>query len=202
MQMVGECGPLLLLAHGLGGRPSDWQPLVTALQESFRVITFAQAGSLDADPALFEPERHRSLLGFADDLGALCAELGLRQICYVGHSLAAGFGALVMGQAQTAPQAQEFVQVLRQLDPQVTATCLEAAFRSDFRGLMGRLALPTLVLQSVRDPAVPLAAAEWLAAAIPAARLQVLPSEGHFPHVVDPALVLAAIRPFLQEALP
>jgi sigma-B regulation protein RsbQ len=250
----------LVLGHGVGGRPIDWQPLVEALRDRFRVITFAQAGSLDADPDLFEPTRHCSLLGFADDLGALCAELGLRNLCFVGHSLAAcagalaaigdpdliarmvmlngsacyisdaeqgyiggftseqvdqilsqmrtdyaawaaGFGQLIIGEGRSPHESREFVRVLRRLNPQVTATCLEATFRGDFRALMGRLAVPTLVLQSVNDPAVPIEAAEWLAETIPDARLQLLPSPGHFPHVVDPQMVLAAIEPFLDEAL-
>ena len=251
-------GPTLLLGHGLGGRPTDWQPLVEAFAPTYRVITFAQAGSIDADPALFNPARHGSLVAFADDLGMLCAELGIREAIFIGHSFgasagalaaagdpgvfsrlvllngsaryvddpaahyrggfsaeqvsallreialnfeawAAGFGPLVMGQMARQTDVLEFVGVLQQLDPTVAATCFRAAFCSDCRALVGRITAPTLVLQSHRDPAVPLEAAQWLAAAIPAGRLQPLACEGHFPHIVDPAAVIAAVQAFLEE---
>lgn len=253
--------PTLLLGHGLGGRPSDWQPLVEAFRPRFRVITFAQAGSLDADPSLFNSARHGSTMAFADDLSLLCAELNIRQAVFVGHSLgatagalaaagdpglfsqlvllngsacyvddpatgyrggfsseqmeellqaialnfeawAAGFGPLAMGKDASAEDVLEFVRVLHGLDPVVAATCFRAAFRSDSRQLMGRITAPTLVLQSANDPAVPLEAATWLAAAIPNGRLQRLSCEGHFPHIVDPAAVITAIESFLGEVRP
>lgn len=256
-----EEGPTLLLGHGLGGRPGDWQPLVEAFRDSFRVVTFAQAGSRDADPALFTPARHGAIVAFADDLSLLCAELGIRQAIYMGHSLGAmagalaaaadpglfqrlvllngsacyvedpaagyrggftgvqvkellraisldfeawtaGFGPLLMGQTARSEDVLEFVRVLRELDPVVTATCFRAVFQGDCRALMGRITAPTLVVQSSNDPAVPLEAASWLASAIPSARLLPLACEGHFPHIVDPAAVIAAIGPFLQQVLP
>lgn len=57
--------------------------------------------------------------------------------------------------------------------------------------------VPTLVLQSTHDPAVPLEAAQWLAGALPNARLRVLAAEGHFPHVVSPGGVVAEIEAFV-----
>jgi pimeloyl-ACP methyl ester carboxylesterase len=39
--------------------------------------------------------------------------------------------------------------------------------------------------------------AQWLAEHLPDARLQPLDSSGHFPHVVNPAEVIAAITPFV-----
>lgn len=253
-------GPTLLLGHGLGGRPSDWLPLVEAFAPSYRVITFAQAGSVAADPALFNPARHGALVAFADDLGMLCAELGIRGATFIGHSLgamagalaaagdpglftrlvllngsaryeddpatgyqggfsaeqvtallqeialnfeawAAGFGPLVMGQMARQSDVLEFTRVLQQLNPAVAATCFRAAFRSDCRAVVGRITAPALVMQSHRDPAVPLEAAQWLARALPAGRLLPLACEGHFPHIVDPAALIAAVEAFLQEEL-
>lgn len=257
----GTAAPTLLFGHGLGGRPSDWQPLVEAFRPRFRVITFAQAGSRDADPSLFHPARHGSTLAFADDLSLLCAELNVRGAIFVGHSLgatagalaaaadpglfsqlvllngsacyvddpatgyrggfsseqmeellqavalnfeawAAGFAPLVMGKDASAEEVLEFVRVLNELDPVVAASCFRAAFRSDSRQLVGRITAPTLVLQSANDPAVPLEAATWLAAAIPNGRLQRLSCEGHFPHIVDPVAVITAIASFLEDVRP
>jgi len=61
--------PWMVILHGLGGGPSEWAPVVSAFADDYRVLTFAQAGSADADPGPYSPARHCSPLGFADDLG-------------------------------------------------------------------------------------------------------------------------------------
>lgn len=57
---------------------------------------------------------------------------------------------------------------------------------------------PTLLLHGARDPLMPLAAAEWLAAALPQARLDVLPSAAHAPFLSDPARCTALIADFIH----
>lgn len=93
-KVSGDAGPWLVFAHGLGGSPSDFDPLVRSLSAGRRVLTFAQAGSVEADPVLFSPSRHSSTVGFADDLGLLCADLGVRDAVFVGHSIGGNAGAL------------------------------------------------------------------------------------------------------------
>lgn len=92
--VTGDRGPWMVLAHGLGGSPSDWDPFVSAFSDHFRVVTFAQAGSPAADPSAFSAVSHASLLGFADDLALLCAELGVREAVFVGHSFACTVAAI------------------------------------------------------------------------------------------------------------
>lgn len=92
--VTGDRGPWLVFGHGIGGRPADWDRCVAAFADDYRVLTFAQAGSVDADPQIFSPTRHGNLLGFADDLSMLCGELGVREAVYVGHSLAATAGVI------------------------------------------------------------------------------------------------------------
>ncbi len=53
------------------------------------------------------------------------------------------------------------------------------------------------MVQSLSDPAVPLAAARWLADTIPDGRLVELTTSGHFPHVVDAAEVTRAVADFV-----
>lgn len=243
---------MVVLGHGVGGSPADWSPLVEGLQHRAQLITFALAGSAEADPASFSPSRHASVLGFADDLAQLCADLALRGAIYIGHSLsgmagvlasiadpglfrrlilinasarylddplsgyrggfssqqvesmlasiasdygawASGFGPLVMGNPERPEFGTEFARSLKRLDPTVAAVTFRAAFTSDFRHLMPRLSVPTLVLQSQADPAVPIETAQWLAAAIPGARFAPLHCSGHFPHLVAPAELMALI---------
>jgi len=94
VKVSGDHGPWLVLAHGLGGAPSVWDPFVEKFQAGNRVLTFAQAGSEDADPRCFSPARHSSTLGFADDLSLLCGEMGVQEAVFIGHSIGGNAGAL------------------------------------------------------------------------------------------------------------
>jgi sigma-B regulation protein RsbQ len=84
----------MVFAHGLGGSPSNWDPFLSSVGAGHRVLTFAQAGSAAADPALFSPARHSSTLGFADDLSLLCGDLGVRDAVFIGHSIGANAAVL------------------------------------------------------------------------------------------------------------
>ena len=253
VRIAGDAGPTVLFAHGLGGHQSHWDPVVAALSQRARCITFSLAGSPDAAPSLFSPQRHQSVMGFADDVAMLCAELGVRDTVYVGHSVSAmagmlaaaadpglfsrmvllngsacyindpdtgyiggftrqqidevlaaiasdftlwsgGFGRLVMGNESTPRFAEEFITTLRKYSPEVAAIVFRAAFSSDFRAIVSRVKVPVRVLQSIDDPAVPMATAQWLADNLPMAHLQPLKASGHFPHVVNPEEVISVIR--------
>jgi sigma-B regulation protein RsbQ len=251
----GDVGPTVLLAHGIGGTADDWGWVALRLGEEARTATFALAGSAAADPRLFSHERHRSILGFADDLAALVHALDIRGCVLVAHSLSAiagavaaaqepglfsrlvlingtaryaddpasfyvggfthesieatlgaidadfigwseAFGKLMLGPRAKRSSVDHFTRSLRGLGPEVASTVLRAAFTCDFRQLVTAIAEPVMVVQSRNDPAVPDSAARWLARAIPRSALRLLRSEGHFPHLVDPAEVLTVIREF------
>lgn len=90
----GSGTPVVVLAHGLGGGPSDWDAVAAGLEAHCTVVTFAQAGSLAADPMLFVPARHRTVYGFVDDLANLLVDLDLEGVTFVGHSFGGIVGAL------------------------------------------------------------------------------------------------------------
>ena len=259
VHVYGEEGnPVMILAHGLGGNQGHWDSLVEHFQNSKRVVTFALAGSPDADPKLFSPVRHANVLGFADDLSMLCSQLGIRGSIYVGHSVSAmaallatsidpglfsclvllngsacyiddpdngyiggfsheqidellnaiaadfftwtsGFAKVIMGNPDRPQFAEEFARSLGSYDPDVSLTMFRTAFKSDFRSMMPKVIPPVLILQSRADPGVPVAASEWLAAALPSSHIELLESEGHFPHIVSAGEVIARIEAFLQK---
>lgn len=111
----------------------------------------------------------------------------------------AGFAPYVMRNNDRPEFAHEFTASLSRYRPELAHTVFRAAFTGDHRDVMSRVSPPTLVLQSTNDPAVPLAAARFLADTIPHAELEVLAVEGHFPHVVAPDLVIDAIDRFLDR---
>lgn len=57
---------------------------------------------------------------------------------------------------------------------------------------------PTLLIHGERDPLMPLAAAEWLAANMPDARLEVFAGAAHAPFLADPDRYARLVREFAQ----
>jgi pimeloyl-ACP methyl ester carboxylesterase len=71
------------------------------------------------------------------------------------------------------------------------------AARADSRETLPTVAVPTLVLVGAEDVLTPPSEAALLAAAIPRARLDVIPAAGHLANLENPAAVNAALRAFL-----
>ena len=114
-------GPVLLLVHGITERAATWDPLVEPLTRSgFQVvrIDLRGHGSSSRTPPY-------DLATMATDLGAVVADLDLRDPLLVGHSLG---GAVVSAYAAGAPcravvnvdqplALAEFKDTLGQLEP-------------------------------------------------------------------------------------
>ncbi len=71
----------------------------------------------------------------------------------------------------------------------------------DYRPEAQRITAPTLVIHGEVD-SIPLAASEAWTSAIPNARLLVLPTVGHFPHVEAPSAFFDAVETFLSGGWP
>ncbi len=87
-------GPPMVFAHGFGCDQHMWRFVAPAFEDTFRVICFDHAGSGAADPRLYDPERHSTLQGYADDVLAICRALNLKGVVFVGHSVSAMIGVL------------------------------------------------------------------------------------------------------------
>lgn len=115
-------------------------------------------------------------------------------------SWANGFSQVFMGNLDKPDLACGFAESLRTLRPDVALATIEMILRSDQRvecRQLGGLGIPTLVMQTRHDAAVPRAASQWLAQTL-RAQWQELDLEGHFPHVLDPRLVASRIRAFVD----
>ncbi|MCB9689476.1 MAG: alpha/beta fold hydrolase [Alphaproteobacteria bacterium] len=82
--------------------------------------------------------------------------------------------------------------LLGRADPEAAARLLECLH--GVRPRLDRLALPTLVIHGELDAIVPVAAATFVATAIPGARLEVLPRIGHVPTITAPDTVARLIE--------
>ncbi|WP_297506720.1 alpha/beta hydrolase [uncultured Caulobacter sp.] len=87
---VGEVGsgePALVLLHGFGADQAIWRRLTHRFAETRRVILYDQMGCGASDLAHYDPERYRTLEGYADDLVEILDALRLRDATVVAHSV-------------------------------------------------------------------------------------------------------------------
>jgi pimeloyl-ACP methyl ester carboxylesterase len=81
------------------------------------------------------------------------------------------------------------------------AACCEALARWDFRGRLGEIRAPTLVIGAVEDSATPPPHAELLASGIPGARLEILEGAAHLANVEQPAAFAELVSAHLAPAV-
>ncbi|HYI40359.1 MAG TPA: alpha/beta hydrolase [Allosphingosinicella sp.] len=91
----------VMFAHGFGCDRNMWRFVAPAFEETHRVILFDHVGCGKADSAAYDPERHGSLQGYADDVVEIARAAGVRDGIYVGHSVSAMIGILA---ARAAPE--------------------------------------------------------------------------------------------------
>ena len=89
----------MLFAHGFGCDQAMWRFVTPAFASDFRVVLFDHLGAGRSDLSAYDPVRHASLDGYADDVVALCRELGLSDVVLVGHSVSAMIGVLAVARA-------------------------------------------------------------------------------------------------------
>lgn len=104
------------------------------------------------------------------------------------------------GDARAKAVSRELIERADPLPPAATlATGLDWLRDVDLRPLAGQVTTPTLLLHGKRDPLMPLAAAEALAALLPDARLEVFADCAHAPFISDPAAFAARLSAFVHE---
>jgi sigma-B regulation protein RsbQ len=94
-------GQPMLFAHGFGCDQNMWRYIAPRFEDEFRVVLFDHVGAGNSDPSAYEPQRYSSLSGYAGDVVAICTELELRDVVFVGHSVSAMIGVLA---AAAAPE--------------------------------------------------------------------------------------------------
>lgn len=97
IKIVGnQSGPTLFLAHGFGCDQNLWRLIVDRLQSDFRIVLMDHVGSGASDPEAWDDTKYSSLDGYADDVVEILRDLDLRDVVFVGHSVAAIIGVLAV----------------------------------------------------------------------------------------------------------
>lgn len=122
------------------------------------------------------------------------------------QAMAANYQAWVMGfaakvvAADTAHAAVDaFSKGLLAMRPDITARIARMIFQSDVRSLLPELSVPTILIHSRNDVAVPGAVADFLSDAIAGSRLVWIDADGHVPHLTAPTAVAGAIQRNLAD---
>lgn len=84
----------VVMVHGFGCDQTVWSRLLPRLESDYQLILLDLPGFGAADPAAFDPQRHGTPAGHAEDLAALCEELQLEGAMMVGHSIGGTIGMM------------------------------------------------------------------------------------------------------------
>ena len=87
-------GQPMLFAHGFGCDQAMWRFVTPQFENDFRVITFDHVGFGASDKSAWSAQRYATLQAYADDVLDIVHELDLREVIFVGHSVAAMIGLL------------------------------------------------------------------------------------------------------------
>lgn len=104
----------------------------------------------------------------------------------------------LVGPNATAAARAQLLGSLEALRTGPYKQALRAILSTDFRALLPRINVPTLVIVGSCDKVLPPPASEALAAAIPNAELVVLDGVGHLSNIEAPEIFNATLRRFLQ----
>lgn len=186
------CGELKLSdAIFVGHSFSGMVGVLAALVEPRR---FRQLVFVKSTPRLLDDPESGYVGGFSQaELDALFDAMASSY-----HSWASGFAPLAMGNPERPELGQEFVRTLSSMRPDIALNAARTIFQYDHRLDLPRLKVPTLIIHSGEDLAVPNQVGEYMARRIPLARMMTIAARGHLPHLSSPEAVNRAIDSYLH----
>jgi 2-hydroxy-6-oxo-octa-2,4-dienoate hydrolase len=184
-RLPGARGPIDLLGHSLGGAVA--LDVVRRHPRLVRRLVLVDSAGLPPKESIdvlaaslpFAPR------GFEDSRRLLATSVASR---WLGHPLVALAASAYKGRRRNRPQLLKLLAAI--------AAGEDALSRRD----LARIPHETLVLWGDRDRIFPLATGRRLAAALPAARLEIIPRCGHVPPTERPLAFARRVAAFLDGA--
>jgi sigma-B regulation protein RsbQ len=109
------------------------------------------------------------------------------------YAWASGYAPLVIGNPDKPELSTEFANTLSAIRPDIAQAVAKVIFQSDHRAELPRLKVPTVILQSSDDIAVPPQVGKYMEENIPDSQLIPIPARGHVPQLSAPSAVTSAI---------
>jgi sigma-B regulation protein RsbQ len=94
VKVFGKGTRPMLFAHGFGCDQNMWRFVTSAFEDDYKIILFDYVGSGKSDLQAYSAERYGALDGYAQDVLDICAELELKDLIFVGHSVSGVVGML------------------------------------------------------------------------------------------------------------
>ncbi|WP_245678293.1 alpha/beta fold hydrolase [Chondromyces crocatus] len=113
------------------------------------------------------------------------------------HAWAAGYAGAMMATPDRPHLAVEFAESLSSIRPDIAQAVIRMILESDHREDLPRLTVPTLVVQSTGDLAVPQHVGRYMAERIPHSTYRTVEASGHFPHISAPEATTQLIHSYL-----
>lgn len=110
-----------------------------------------------------------------------------------------GFAPLAVG-ADVPAAVQEFSRTLFNMRPDITLFVSRTVFNSDLRGVLGQVKVPCCIIQTESDVSIPASVAQYMKDHLGGRTVvEILPTEGHLPHLSAPGILAAALRRYLPR---
>ena len=114
---------------------------------------------------------------------------------YLGWS--ATMAPVIMGNPDHPELGEELTSSFCSVDPAIASQFAKVTFLSDNRRDLGRVTVPTLILQCADDVIAPAVVGNYVHDSIPGSQFQQLAASGHVPNLSAPGELAAAIRAHL-----
>jgi sigma-B regulation protein RsbQ len=139
VHVIGRGRQPMMFAHGFGCDQSMWRAVTPMFEDDYEIVLFDLVGSGKSDLRAYEEAKYATLKGHADDVLAICRELALEDVVFVGHSVSAMIGVIA-----AIAEPQRFARLVlvgpspRYIDDD--ASGYRGGFsRADIEGLLGSL---------------------------------------------------------------
>ncbi len=113
------------------------------------------------------------------------------------HAWVSGFAPTFMGNPDKPELALKFANSLSSLRPDIAYTVCKVIFESDHRKDLIKFNKKSLIIQSIKDIAVPIEVGMYLNKNIKDSLLYVINADGHFPHISVPSEIIKALKTFI-----
>jgi len=94
IKVTGKGTQPMLFAHGFGCDQHMWRLITPAFEDDYQIVLVDHVGAGQSDLTAYNPRKYGSLMGYAQDILEICAELKLENAIFVGHSVSAMIGML------------------------------------------------------------------------------------------------------------
>lgn len=84
----------IIFAPGFGFDQEVWAAVAKSFEDNYRVILFDYVGFGQSDITAYDPKKYSTISGYVEDVLAICKELALDNLIFVGHSVGSMIGML------------------------------------------------------------------------------------------------------------